>query len=81
METKIETTTMYEVQQHTGYQWEPMTEGEFATDAEAIAAMEALEAEFGWRDLRVVKQILSEDGAAILDREVILAGQPSEEDA
>lgn len=70
---------MYEVQQQTEYQWEPMVEGEFETEAEAIAGMENLERDLGWRDMRVVLQILDEDGG-IIDREVVLVGQASDED-
>ena len=48
-------TITYTIQQHTGYQWEPVQEGDFETAEAAIAAMDVLETELGWRDLRVVK--------------------------
>lgn len=70
---------MYEVQQQTEYQWEPMVDGEFETEAEAIAGLESLEHDLGWRDMRVVRQILAEDGG-ILDREVVMVGQTSDSD-
>lgn len=71
---------MYEIQQHTGYQWEPVAEGEFTTEAEAIAGMKDLETNLGWRDLRAVKQVIDAETGWIFDRETILVGQESDED-
>ena len=48
-------TIIYSIQQHTGYQYEPILEGDFETAEAAIAAMRELETDLGWRDLRVVK--------------------------
>lgn len=48
-------TIIYTIEQHTGYQWEAILEGDFETAEAAIAAMRELETDLGWRDLRVVK--------------------------
>lgn len=70
---------MYEVHQHTGYQWESIVAGEFDTAEAAIAGMTELEDQHGWRDLRVVKQVTDDDGA-IVNREVVVVGQESDDD-
>ncbi len=48
-------TITYQVQQCTGYQYEPIPEGDFETAEEALASMRALESNLGWRNLRVVE--------------------------
>ena len=44
---------VYIIEQFTGYQFEPIPEGEFATEDEAIKAMQILENDLGWSDMRV----------------------------
>ena len=50
-------TITYTIQQHTGYQWEPVQGGDFDTAEAAIACMRGLETGHGWRGLRVVKDV------------------------
>lgn len=47
--------TTYTIQQHTGHQYESIQDGEFETAEAAIAGMRELEANLGWRDMRVIK--------------------------
>lgn len=46
----------YIVEQHTGYQYEPIPEGDFDCKEAAINGMRELEAELGWRNMRVVDE-------------------------
>lgn len=76
--------TTYIVQQHTGHQFEVVENGEFATQAEAVAAVQELETNLGWRDMRVVAdngprynlsgRMLTGDDA----HEVVFVGQEGE---
>ena len=68
----------YEIQQHTGYQFEPVPNGDFETADGAIAGMNELESELEWRDLRVI-EVIRTDGA-ITHGDVIAVGSPSDED-
>ncbi|EFV9547688.1 hypothetical protein GB989_04850 [Shigella sonnei] len=45
----------YIIEQHTGYQYEPIPDGEFDSQEAAINGMRELESECGFRDMRVVK--------------------------
>jgi hypothetical protein len=47
--------TYYQIQQHTGYQYEPLQEGNFDTLAEAQACMAELERDMQWRDMRIAE--------------------------
>lgn len=53
-----------------GHHWEPIPDGTFASEAEAIAGMTELENELGWRGLRVVRE--TADGK----RTVVECGRP-----
>ena len=44
---------VYVIEQFTGYQFEPIPEGEFDTEEEATEAIQKLENELGWSDMRV----------------------------
>lgn len=48
-------TITYTIQQHTGYLYEPIPEGDFETAEAAIACMRELETSLGCRAMRVVK--------------------------
>lgn len=44
---------IYVIEQFTGYQFEPIPECEFDTEEEATKAMQTLENDLGWSDMRV----------------------------
>ena len=44
---------VYVIEPFTGYQFEPIPEGEFDTEEEAIKAMQILETDLGWSYMRV----------------------------
>lgn len=44
---------VYVIEQFTGYQFERIPEGEFDTEEEATEAMQMLENDLGWSDMRV----------------------------
>ena len=44
---------VYVIEQFTGYQFEPIPEGEFDTEEEATEAMQKLENDLCWSGLRV----------------------------
>ena len=44
---------VYIIEQFTGYQFEPIPYGEFDTEEEAIKAMQILENDLGWSDMRL----------------------------
>ena len=43
----------YIIEQFTGYQFEPIPEGDFDTEEEATKVMQILENNLGWSDMRV----------------------------
>lgn len=49
--------TYFQIQQHTGYQFEPLQEGNYDTLPEAQAAMAELEAELHFRDMRICEYL------------------------
>ena len=75
-------TITYTIEQHTGYQYEPIPEGDFETAEAAIAGMRELETSHGWRDLRVVKDEGERYDLSghLLAHEVIEYGLESDED-
>ncbi len=49
--------TYYQIQQHTGYQFEPLQEGNFDTLAAAQAGMAELELDLQWRNMRIAEYV------------------------
>lgn len=64
--------TTYSIQQLTKYQYEPIAEGYYDSMSDAIAAMRDLEANLGWRNLRVVEQYETDN--ALFSGEIIAYG-------
>lgn len=46
---------MFQIQQKTAFQWEPIAEGDFDSEESAMSALSELETNLGWQDLRIVE--------------------------
>ncbi|MGU5635187.1 hypothetical protein ACV1DV_06500 [Aeromonas veronii] len=55
----------YTIEQFTGRQYEPIPEGDFDSQEQAVNSMKELEYELGWKSMRVVDS----DGCVVAESE------------
>lgn len=70
--------TAYIIEQHTGYQFEPLADGEFVSLEEAESAMTELETGLGWRNMRIVKE--TSEGNIVTSKQTVEYGATEKDD-
>ena len=75
--------TTYIIQQYTGRQYEPIPEGNFVSFDAALAGLQELENNLGWRDLRIIASYSRTDLSGMLmigndAHEILYVGQSGE---
>lgn len=71
-------TIKFQIQQHTGHQYEPISGGDYESRDQAIAGMRSLESGLGYRDMRVVEMI--EDDATAREGDVVEVGLEADDE-